>query len=327
MSVSVRFADDYQTSQSGYQSEMFIPANYGAGPQPGDTLIVLLAGGAANTEVTSITDSDNNTYKQLPEAFVSSTSGGMNNAGFFLDIWYAENITHTSGTPVTITVNCSGTVNSSAQLGVALIDAVGTVGGSKLAATSVTAANTNPANGPSLAGGASQSVYVTAICGFAAGEFYNSAVNSPWSTGNVYPDLPLTEFAPDCAMAYMIGTGTQQVSWTLQTSGLPAGFTGAIFGPASSGGNGGGGNGGGGNGGGGNRNYQNGVPEPATGVSSLYSTTQAAVLAAAGIAPGVNNGGSAPSLVPIQMNKTGKVINVDWQIALDRILNGDATLV
>jgi hypothetical protein len=32
------------------------------------------------------------------------------------------------------------------------------------------------------------------------------------------------------------------------------------------------------------------------------------------------------SLVRDQMIKTGKMISVDWQAALDRILNGDATL-
>jgi hypothetical protein len=83
-----------------------------------------------------------------------------------------------------------------------------------------------------------------------------------------------------------------------------------------------GGNGGGGTGG--NRNYANGVAEPATGVPSIYTTTQAAVMAAAGITG--DNTGVAPSLVNIVMVKTGTPVSVEWQIALDRVMNGDARL-
>lgn len=60
---------------------------------------------------------------------------------------------------------------------------------------------------------------------------------------------------------------------------------------------------------------------------STFEATQAAVLEKAGITPGADNSRVAPSPVQIRLVSTGKVIAVDWQIALQRVLGGHATLV
>jgi hypothetical protein len=53
---------------------------------------------------------------------------------------------------------------------------------------------------------------------------------------------------------------------------------------------------------------------------------QEAVLEAAGLHPGCDNTGITPRPVPIQMKTTGKTISVNWDVALQRILTGAATL-
>src|ERR1700692_808453 len=149
MSITIRSKDDAGISGIGLHSANHFTYTYFAGvdtlPQAGDTLVVVLCTDNGSNNITSITDTNGNTYQQLPGAFISTnpSSGlGPNGTGFIMDIWYAENITVNGG--VVMTVNWSGTAS---EIGVSVLDVVGITGGNKSAMTSSAAVATNPQTG------------------------------------------------------------------------------------------------------------------------------------------------------------------------------------
>jgi hypothetical protein len=235
MSISVSLIDDAQSGGTTNSFEyQYFYSGYGFSglPQAGDTLVVVIGTDNGNNEVTSVTDGKGNTYQQLPGAFVQSNSNGGSGNGYIMDVWYADNIVAATGTGLFVTVNTSGTAS---HVAASIFDVVGIKGGTKTAANRVDSSATSPLLGPSLNGGSS-ALYITAYMGFNTGSG-NTAVGSPWSVGtggsgnNV--DLPLDGFENvNYAIAYLVGSGSQQASWTQSSVGLPAGVMGVTIGAA-----------------------------------------------------------------------------------------------
>jgi hypothetical protein len=77
------------------------------------------------------------------------------------------------------------------------------------------------------------------------------------------------------------------------------------------------------------RDYCNGVPEPVNDGGAAFRAVQSAVLNKAGLIegqPGVFHAVGEPTPVSITITKTGHVLTVHHSVAIQRILQGVATL-
>jgi hypothetical protein len=181
MPAAIVQSDNLTPTSNNPVSYTFFESFYGMpNVQAGHALVVFLGGGnGGSCTVTSITDNYDNTYEQIPGAYVSAN-------GQWQDVWWAQNINPVTDPPTQLHITANLSKTDDSYCGIVVVECSGINGATLVAGTASSEPFPNaPVDGPSLNGG-SGALYLASVCSTyaSAGDADNSnhaAINSPWA--------------------------------------------------------------------------------------------------------------------------------------------------